>query len=204
MAVSFGCWILARHKVNSIPKPVLVLLTILFGGAAFVCLAIPSGKFLLLAALSGLLGGFILVKAVRIRKVEPSEKLPPLRLGDFLEWDTKAIVAALAALVAGWLTGAWLISRVNPDLVPSFVMFFVTNGLVPPVIVAIRATTGKMREFFWVVLFLLAPSTLFPIVVFFAFGFPLKLISCMLASSLAGIAAGCLLVRFGKIRPKAR
>ncbi len=197
-------WVAARHKVNKTPNPALVLLVILYGGAAFVCFTIPSAKFYFLATLAGLLGGLILVKTVRIRKVEPSEKLTPLRLDDYLQWDGRAFVMTLATLVAGWLMGAWLISRINPDLVASFVMFFVPNGLVPPVIVAIRATTGQMREFFWVLLLLLAPSSFFlPLVGYFV-GFPLDLIGCMVASNFAGIAAGCLLVRVGKIRPKAR
>ena len=99
---------------------------------------------------------------------------------------------------------AGLIFRINPDLVPFFVIFSGVNALFPPVVVAIRATNGKMRELFWVLFCLLATIPIFPMAAYlFGSRFPSNLTFCIVASTFAGLAAGCLLVHFGKIHPKA-
>jgi len=97
-----------------------------------------------------------------------------------------------------------LIFRINPDFVTSFVIISGQNALLPPVVMAIRATTGKMREFFWVLFFLFAATAAIPVWAYLlGLRLPVDLISCMIAGTLAGIAAGCVLVHFGKIHPKA-
>ncbi len=201
LAVSFACWIYARRKVNKVPKPVLAFLVVLYGGAAFVCFSIPSARFVLLAALTGLLGGLVLVKAVKIRRVEPAEKLPPLRLGEFLQWDGQTFTTTLTGVVAGLLIPAGLIFLKDGGLVFPFLLFSGMQACLPPVILAVCNTTGKLREFFLVLLVLLGPSViLVPLVVFLDW----PVAGPLLASAPIGWAAGCALIYFGKIRPKTR
>ncbi|MBM3837201.1 MAG: hypothetical protein FJ398_04425 [Verrucomicrobia bacterium] len=202
--VAIASWIYARRKVAKVSGPVLMFFAVLFVGAGCLIWEVtPPKGFVLFAALVGLLDGFVLVKTVKIRAAEPAEKLPPLRLGEFLQWDAKALKWTSSAVVTGWLMLVWLIWRLNYDWVPAFAIFSVQSALFPPVIVALRATTGKRQEFFWVLLFFPALSSICPFLAYLI-GAGFDMAANMLAGTLAGIAAGCLLIHFGKIHPKAR
>ncbi len=198
--VSFGCWVFARRKVSHVPTPVRVFLIITYVGGVLASFALPSRTFVLLATLTGLLGGLVLVKVVRLRKAEPSEKLPSL--DELFHWERKAFMVTLALVSSGLLLAAWPIFRGDPDIFVPFVLFNTFHSLVPAVILALRKTSGKIREFFWVMLVIfLSPCFTWAMVLALQ-RFPLDATFSALIVSMPGLLAGWLLVHFGKIRVK--
>ena len=173
-------------------------------------LALPAG-FALSAMLAGLVGGWMLVKCVKVHKAEPVEPLRPLVLGELFEWDRRAFAITLAPVVVVIALLAGLLFQKGIEMPPVLVLFFViTAVLLPAFFLAVRTTTGKVREFFRSMLVLTILSSVGPQ----GAGFIIRLVEGSganpthlllgLANSLIGIAAGCALIYFGKIRPKAR
>ena len=182
-AVSSACWEYATRKVNRVPTVARAFVWVSFGGLALTWFSLPA-KAILPAMLAGLVGGLVLVKTVKIRKTAEVERLSPLRLGELFQWDAKAFALTLAAVVAGLVTLGKLFFWKDVEI---FFLLSSLNAFWPGVILAIRATTGKPREFF---LSLLVPLVLGGI------AWPITF--------LIGCAAGCLLIGFGGIRARAR
>ena len=114
------------------------------------------------------MGGWVLVKWVKIRKVEAAEPVAPLVLGELFQCDRRAFAITLAGVFVtlGLLTA--LFSRESHVPFFAVAVWTVWNALVPVIFLAVRATTGKLRELF---LSILLGLVLLDVV--FAIGVPL-------------------------------
>ena len=143
----------------------------------------------------------MLVKTVKISKEEPAEPLSPLVLGELFQWDGRALAITLFALVIVLVLLAGLFFRKDYEM---FLFLTVLNTLLPTVLLALRTTTGRLREFF---------LSMLVAILLLIVGFPIGGLTVgftsirdllMFAPIPIGIAAGCALIYFGKVRPKVR
>jgi tRNA A-37 threonylcarbamoyl transferase component Bud32 len=207
--VSLACWVAARHQVNKLPRPVLVFFWVLFGGTVMVWLLVPKPWFVGAAAATGLVGGLLLAKLVPIRQAKPSAPRPAIRLDELFQWEKPRLSLTLATATVAVLLAAARIPHLYPGMislheyiVALFLGSCAVNTLLPPAIMAVRWTTGSEREFFLALLLFGAPL---PHLVAYLFGPPhAQPMLVALAGSLAGVVAGCALVYFARVRPKAR
>ncbi|MEK7677148.1 MAG: protein kinase, partial [Verrucomicrobiota bacterium] len=212
LVVSTACWVYATRKVYKRPPLVSAFLGVVFVGFTVGWFTAPPyswlpASFVFTSMLGGLVGGWVLVKWVKIRKVEAAEPEAPLVLGELFQCDRRAFAITLAGVFVtlGLLTA--LFSRESHVPFFAVAVWTVWNALVPVIFLAVRATTGKLRELF---LSILLGLVLLDVV--FAIGVPLgdesgiksTVFLHWLATVPIGLAAGCALVYFGKIRPKAR
>lgn len=198
LTVSTACWVYATRKVYKRRPLVSIFLGVLFGAVAVGCFTIPPFSVLpptfgLWAMLAGLVGGWVQAKWVRIRKEGPAEPLTPLVFGELFQWDRRALAIALAivVIVLGLLAGLFF----REDYF-FFLPFTALNALGTAFFLAVRATTGKLREFCLSMLVLIIFGVVFTAI--------LGVFPHILATIPIGMAAGCALIYFGKVRPKAR
>ena len=211
LPVSYGYWVYATRKVYNRPPLLSAFLGLLLAGlvVAWFSSAPPysllPATFVLTAILAGLTGGWMQVKWVKIRKLESTEPVASLALGDLFLWDRRALAITLVIVVAalGLLERLTIGNKPEmPHLLFSFMML--ECALVPVFVLVLRGATGKAREFFQSMLIL----TSLPLAVPFLAGitdpsgFKSTRILTWLALNLASIAAGCALIYFGKIRAK--
>lgn len=113
---------------------------------------------------------------------------------------------AVLVVAVGWLTS--LLSRESH--VPLFfaaVVWPVWHALLPVLFLAVRANSGKVRELILSILLgMVGLDVVFAVGVPFAeqLGVKSTLFLHWLATVPIGLAAGCALIYFGKIRPKVR
>ncbi len=207
LTVSIACWVYATRKVYKRPSLVSVFLGLLFVGSALGWFfAGPSNAPLLVvpAILTGLAGGLLFVKTVKIRTSEPVEPLPPLVMSELFQWDGRALALTLAAmlLAIGLLVGLFFGKESFEEESMVFLAFTFPHALWPACFMAVRATTGKLRELFlsmgMAIVFGAFGVPIFGLMV----GFPSSVILPMLAAIPVGIAIAYALIHFGKIRPR--
>ena len=196
--VSLAVWQFALRKAHRLPPPAAALIWVLFGGVALQWSSAPS-RIALPPVLAGLFGGLLLVKTVRVRPAEQGSALAPIRLAEVFEWDAKALALASAVVLGGVIALAvlWFPRWAQPFLVAAG-----TSATWPVLFLATRATTGKTQEFFRALCLVLVPTGLALPALSHWFGLPPRLVAFMLAGLLAGLAAGCLVVYYGKIRAR--
>lgn len=201
LTVSAACWVYATRKIYNRPLIVSIFLWVLFGGTAVSWFSVPPisvipATVVLLGMLTGLVGGWVLVKWIKIRKQEAAEPFRPLMLSEHFQWERRPFAITLAVLVVAVGLFAGLLV---PKEVPIFVypLWIAWGALWPASALAVRATTGKLREFFLSMLLMLSMTPIIGLTLEFSLFLP------FLTTMPVGMAAGCALIYFGKVRPKA-
>lgn len=206
---SFASWVYVTRKVYRRPPLVSVFLGVLFVGVVIGWFSAPPysslpATFVLTAMLAGLVGGWLQVKWVKIRKDESPEPVAPRVLNDLFQCDRRALTITLAAVVVA-LGLRLRLSFEKPTGLPAvvFPLVIIWSVLSPAFFLAMRGTNGKPREFFQSMLALAIFNFVGPFAgMAFMSGFKSTEILQWLAVHLVGLAAGCALVYFGKNRVK--
>jgi hypothetical protein len=202
LTVSVAWWVFATRKLYKRPPLLSAFLVIAFVGAALGWFYGPFGLtkgFIFTAMLTGLVGGWILEKWVKIRSA--SEALRPLVFSELFEWNGRGLRFALSGvglmlgLVAAVLAGTGL----HPSLIFLFLGWTALNALWLASLFAARASSGKFRELFLVIVM----GALFS-VIFATPGMTQmeKGMEYFWMTIPVGMTVSGALIYFGKIRPK--
>lgn len=195
--VSFAFWQEVTRKVSDAPPPVWIFLRLSVTGSELLFFSLMPVLPFVLSLLAGAAGGLLLTKTVKIRTVQPTEELPPIRLGDLFQWNGKAFAKALVVVLAALLTLTALLFRKHAAL---FLVFCVLNSIWPAVLLCHRNTTGRVRDFFKLLLIpFVASGVLGPLIWEGTFKPDL-----LLSTIPIGVAACWFLIKCGEIRPRIR